>query len=60
MSVYVLSLLACLSAQPDRCERHELEVQSCNAGGIGQLATWALEHPTWFVKRWHCGEGEPI
>jgi hypothetical protein len=59
MIVYALTLLACMHANPQHCERHELQVQSCNAGGIGQLATWAFAHPNWFVKRWHCGEGQP-
>lgn len=56
--IYVLSLLACLTGQPDRCERVELEVQSCNAGGIGQLAAWAIQHPEYRVEKWHCGETE--
>lgn len=49
--IYVLSLLACLTGQPDRCERVELEVQSCNAGGIGQLAAWAIQHPEYRVEK---------
>jgi hypothetical protein len=57
MTIYVLTLLACLTGQPDRCERVELEVQSCNAAGIGQLAMWAIRHPEWQVTKWHCGEG---
>ncbi len=56
--IYVLTLLACLSAQPEHCERYEMQVQSCNAFGIGQLAQWALRHPGWRVERWHCGETE--
>lgn len=57
--IYVLSLLACLSAQPNQCERYELQVQACDAGGIGQLAAWALQHPEYRVEKWNCSQGTP-
>ena len=56
--IYVLTLLACLNAHPDRCQRWELQVEACNALGIGQIARWAGENPAWRVMRWHCGETE--
>ncbi len=56
--IYVLTLLACMTGQPDRCQKYELHVQSCNAGGIGQLAAWAIQHPEYQVTKWHCGETE--
>lgn len=56
--IYVLSMWVCLVAHPDRCQRQALEVQSCNAAGIGQMATWALKHPEWRVERWNCRAGE--
>jgi hypothetical protein len=55
--IYVLTLLACLTTQPDRCARYELQVEACNAAGIGQLAIWAMQHPAWRVERWNCSQG---
>lgn len=56
--IYVLTILTCLTAQPDRCQRIELQVQACDAGGIGQIAQWAIAHPEYRVERWSCEAGE--
>ncbi len=56
--IYVLTLLACLSAKPEHCDRIELQVQACDAAGVAQLAMWAIHHPDWRVQKWNCSGGQ--
>ena len=54
-----LIIVACLVAQPDRCERIDpgLEAMSpmvCMIAGQQIAAAWQAEHPRYTVNRWSC------
>lgn len=51
----VLIVLACLAST---CSTHELQVESCSAGGMAAVAAWAGDHPGWRVVRWRCERGQ--
>lgn len=59
--MYELIVLACLMAQPARCEEFPIPFQEpmgimgCMRQGQLHLAEWVSEHPNWVVRRWSCG-----
>ena len=55
--IYVLSLLACLTAQPDRCERYEMQVQACGISEQAVIAVWLVQHPKHELRSWSCEMG---
>jgi hypothetical protein len=58
--MFELIVIACLVAEPDKCERFSLPFQEpmgimrCMREGQLQIVTWADEHPSWHVRRWVC------
>lgn len=55
-----LVLVACLSAEPDRCETfrepftEEMQLPQCVFQSQLRAAQWAGEHPEWTIKRFTC------
>jgi len=58
--MYELIVIACLIAQPARCEEFHLPleggggVMQCMRVGQLQLVRWTEEHAGWVVRRWRC------
>lgn len=54
-----LAFVACLAADPQRCEDRallfaDMPMQACAVLGQTVLAKWAGEHPGWRVTGWTC------
>lgn len=54
-----LVFVACLDAEPARCERRaiqfiDLAATTCVIEAQFELVRWASEHPGWTVSRWSC------
>jgi hypothetical protein len=58
--MFELIVIACLVAEPEKCERFSLPFQEsmgmmrCMREGQFQIVTWEDEHPEWHVRRWIC------
>jgi hypothetical protein len=55
-----LMLVACLLAEPDRCETHQIPTEpmgiyECVVTGQQYLVRWQEQHPRWLARRWTCG-----
>jgi hypothetical protein len=60
--VVELVVVACLMAEPKRCEAFHLPflralvVAECVAKQpVIEVVRWAREHPDWTVRKWTCG-----
>lgn len=59
--MYELIFVACLIAQPARCEEFSLPfaepmgAMQCMWQGQLRLVEWAADRPDWVVRRWTCG-----
>lgn len=59
-----LLILACLAANPERCDRFrmpfyaEITAFECMLQGQIYMKKWADEHPAWEVKGWRCAPPE--
>ena len=59
--MYELVVIACLMAQPGRCEEFHLPFQQpmgavqCMVEAQFHLVRWVQEWPGWKVRRWRCG-----
>ena len=59
--MYELIVVACLIAQPARCEEFHLPLQTgggvmqCMRQGELELVRWIEQRPDWVIKRWRCG-----
>ena len=59
--MYELVVIACLMAQPARCEEFHLPFQQpmgavqCMYEAQLHLVKWVQERPEWMVRRWRCG-----
>lgn len=59
--MYELIVLACLIAEPARCEefpvpfQEPMGIMACMRQGQLHLAEWVADHPRWAVRRWSCG-----
>lgn len=55
-----LLILACLAADPERCDRFKVPFYApattfeCMLQGQIHMKTWAQDHPAWLVKGWRC------
>jgi hypothetical protein len=61
VSPAALFVLACLAAEPSRCERFQVAVEidlrlpmQCH----GAATEWALAHPAWRIRTATCGPWE--
>jgi hypothetical protein len=58
--VYELIVVACLLAQPAKCEEFPLPFQQpmgmteCMREGQLYLAEWLAGHSDWVIRRWSC------
>lgn len=58
--MYELIVVACLIAQPARCEEFALPFQQpmgimeCMRDSQFHLAEWLAEHSDWVVRKWSC------
>jgi hypothetical protein len=57
VSAAVLVILACLGG--GTCQRFEVPVEACTAGGQPAVLAWRMLHPDWTVRRWRCEQGTP-
>jgi len=59
--MYELVVIACLMAQPARCEEFHLPLQQpmgaaqCMHQAQLHLVRWVQAWPAWTVRRWRCG-----
>lgn len=59
--MYELIVVACLIAQPARCEAFQLPFEQpmgmmqCMVQGQLHLVEWLADRPEWRVERWTCG-----
>jgi hypothetical protein len=65
MFVYVLTFVACLGSQADRCQNVELpwdgSLMQCMLFGQQLAAQWTNEHPGWALNRgYRCESGRAI
>jgi hypothetical protein len=62
MFVYMLTFIACLGGQGDRCQTVELpwdgSLMQCMLFGQHMAAQWTNEHPGWALDHgWRCESG---
>jgi hypothetical protein len=58
--IFILTILGCLAAQPDKCEPYEMHVDSCEPREMMiQAALWGRDRPDWRVMRLQCEAGDP-
>lgn len=56
-----LVVLACLMVEPTRCEEFHMPfLQPARVACMAKPASlevirWAIEHPSWTIKKWTCG-----
>ena len=56
-----LIIYACLIADPEVCEDHQIPVLAATSPTICALhapphfARWSAKHPGWTIKSWRCG-----
>lgn len=54
-----LAFIACLSVEPDKCERQsllftDLTPRQCLMGAQPELAKWVDSHQNWRIASWRC------
>ena len=58
--MYELVVVACLIAQPARCEefplpfQHPMGITECMRESQLYLVEWLAEHSDWVIRRWSC------
>lgn len=65
MTPLALIVIACLSAEPDKCRSFTVAADAeittdlrLPANCRTAMVEWAREHPAWRVTRWSCGRIE--
>lgn len=59
--MYELVVIACLLAEPARCEEFYLSfeqptgIMACIRTGQLRLARWVEQRPDWVIRKWTCG-----